>query len=65
MRSRPRGRRHLNLWMVNWYDTSADATYEVQVSSAPATPYGVAISEDNLAGARAFAALAGQLVPLR
>jgi hypothetical protein len=52
-------------WTLTWYDARAGMTYRMDFERNIADRYGLGISPENVAGARALAEVAGQLAPLR
>jgi hypothetical protein len=53
------------LWSLNWYDQRTNMSYTIDLSRSVAAPYGSPAAEHDVAAARAVAALAPRLVPLR
>ena len=51
-------------WSLSWYEPRANMSYSIDVSRSAAAQYGGSVAEANVDAARAFAALASQLVRL-
>lgn len=51
-------------WSLSWYEPNVNMSYTIDVSRSAAAQYGGSVAEGNVAAARAFAALAPQLVRL-
>jgi hypothetical protein len=51
-------------WSLSWYEPRANMSYTIDLTRSPAAQYGGSAADANVAAARAFAALAPQLVRL-